>query len=216
MDALSGQDGYGSNVDKLTEILDKFFSGAFQDHHKNKFFDLRDVKTVVDWYQQAENFKGKVDNAVNNLSLSDPMSMVANKTIEMMLEKVRPYYEQCLIEKIGFKTQFKNGSVENNFRVEFKPILFHVDFTKEVNEKDICTIRFRFKLSAKNYISSLNIQYNEGEMLCHIEKAGIELELYLTEIIVTYIGADQISVPYKKTTRLANKKLEVQNLVLKK
>jgi hypothetical protein len=207
-----GHTGYTSNVDKITDTFNNFFSTAFQDQHKNKFFNLREVKTVVGWYQQANEFKDKIENEMLS---SDPVLMVANNIIERQLEKMEPYYQQCLIEKIESKTQFRDGKVENNFKVGLIPIKSHVDFTKEVNSKDICTIRFRFNLNTKTYISRLRIRRSEGKMLCDIEKVGMELELSLIEITVIYVGTEQTNVSFKKTIKLAHKKFEIQNLVLK-
>jgi hypothetical protein len=208
-----GHGGYTSNVDKITDTLNNFFSTAFQDQHKNKFFNLHDVKTVVGWYRQANEFKDKRENEISS---SDPVSTVANKITERLLEKIEPYYEQCLTEKIEIKTQFRDGKVENNFKVGLIPIKSHVDFTKEVNSRDICTIRFRFNLNTKTYISRLRIQHSEGKTLCDIEKAGMELELSLIEIIVIYIGTEQTNISFMKTIKLAHKKFEIQNLVLKR
>src|SRR5215211_1369280 len=162
-----GHGGYTSNVDKITDTLNNFFSTAFQDQHKNKFFNLRDVKTVVGWYRQANEFKEKIEN---DISSSDPVSTVANNIIERLLEKVEPYYEQCLIEKIEIKT----------------------------------------------YISRLRIRHSEGKTFYDIEKAGMELDLSLIEIIVIYIGTEQTNISFKKTIKLAHKKFEIQNLVLKR
>jgi hypothetical protein len=208
-----GHGGYTSNVDKITDTLNNFFSTAFQDQHKNKFVNLREVKTVVGWYRQANEFKEKIEN---DISSSDPVSTVANNIIERLLEKVEPYYERCLTEKIEIKTHFRDGKIENNFKVGLIPIKSHVDITKEVNHRDICTIRFRFNLDTKTYISRLRIRHSEGKTLCDIEKAGMELELSLIEIIVIYIGAEQTNISFKKTIKLAHKKFEIQNLVLKR
>jgi hypothetical protein len=205
--------GYTSNVDKITDTLNNFFSTAFQDQHKNKFFNLREVKTVVGWYRQANEFKEKIEN---DISSSDPVSTVANNIIDRLLEKVEPYYEQCLTEKIEIRTHFRDGKIENNFKVGLIPIKSHVDFTKEVNNRDICTIRFRFKLDTKTHISRLRIRHSEGKTLCDIEKAGMELELSLIEIIVIYIGTEQTNISFKKTIKLAHKKFEIQNLALKR
>jgi hypothetical protein len=54
-----GHGGYTSNVDKITDTLNNFFSTAFQDQHKNKFFNLHDVKTVVGRIDKQMNSKTK-------------------------------------------------------------------------------------------------------------------------------------------------------------
>jgi hypothetical protein len=70
--------------------------------------------------------------------------------------------------------------------------------TSPYQDKDICTIRFRFNLDTKTYISRLRIRHSEGKTLCDIEKAGMELELSLIEIIADILGQNKQIFPLRK------------------
>ena len=48
-------------------------------------------------------------------------------------------------ETIGIKTPFRDRIIENNFEVGVIPIKPYVDFTKDVNDSNFCTIGFRLR-----------------------------------------------------------------------
>src|SRR5215207_425799 len=132
--------GYSSN-EKINDTFRRFLQIAFEDN--DKFLRLHEVKTVAVWYKQTKEFNESIKASKDKKSL---LSHVANKMTEKLLEKAEPYYERCLLEKVGIKTQFKKGSIETDVRVGLLPIKAYVDFIKEINENEVCKVTFRFQL----------------------------------------------------------------------
>lgn len=200
--------GYSSN-EKISDTFRKFLELAFEDN--NKFLRVREVKTVAVWYKQTKEFKESIDDGKDKKLL---LSRVANKMTEKLLEKAEPYYERCLLEKVGIKTQFKEGAIETDFRVGLLPIKAYVDFIKEINKNEVCKVTFRFQLDTTTYASNLRISHKEGKKVCNIARLGIEFKLALVQVSVSYVSTSELTIPLKKAINLAHKKFETHDLIL--
>jgi|SRR5215211_655851 len=195
---------------KINDTLREFLQIALE--NDGKFLQLREVKTVAVWYKQTKEFKETIEAGKDKRLL---LSRVANKTIEKLLEKAEPYYQQYLLKKVNAKTQFKEGAIESDFRIGFLPIKAYVDFIKEVNRNEVCKITFKFQLNTTTYAKNLRISYNQARKKeCHISRLGIEFELVLVEVSISYIKTSEVTMPVNKSIKLAHNKFEIHDIII--
>jgi hypothetical protein len=196
----------------------KKINDAFRDiiqntlENNDKFLRLREVKTVAVWYKQTKEFKQTLEASKDKNPL---LSMVANKTIEKLLDKAEPYYEQFLLKKVEIKTQFKDGAIESDFKVGLLPITAHVDFIKVINRNEVCKLTFKFQLNTDTYVRNLRISYDQARKKeCHIERLGIEFKLALVQVSILYIRTSELVFPMNKEIKLAHKKFELRDVII--
>src|SRR5207247_7105537 len=121
-------------------------------------------------------------------------------------------YTDSLLSKIGVETQFKEGTFQTNLEFRFAPIKPYVEFVKRLDTNKVSSTKFEFQLNVSTYIKKLRILaqrdgiYRDGKSI-NIEKFGVELELYLEQIVTAVY---YLSNPIK----LGSKKFELKNLSL--
>jgi ribosomal protein L40E len=202
---------YGGNhsQNKLGQLLSSFFSYAIEGNEK--LSQLEGVKTTMDWYKEQKEFREKLNEQESNKGAAI-LSTVTNKMIKTLLDEVEPYYTQLIIEAIGVKTQYKEGSIETNFRIGYIPVRPYVEYVKLHNKQKISSIKLIFQLDTNTTIEKLKIHTNrEGNKLIDIERISIGLELFLLEV---RISSAYISLPinsFNGKLKLAKKEFKISN-----
>jgi hypothetical protein len=201
-----------SNTDgKLQEKLRWVFDYAL---HGNKAFEQSEaVKTISKWYKEVKQYKEEREEDGDNKHAI--LSSIANKTIDKLIEYVEPCYEGSIIKGIGIKTRFKEGSTQMNCNIEFVSIKPFVKFVKEVNEREVVSVTFRFQLDTSVYINKVQIHTNytaAADKSIDIDKIGVKFELKLLQVTMSSM---QMSVPdtsLNKPIKLVSKEFEIKNV----
>ena len=68
-----------------------------------------------------------------------------------LVKQIERYYTACLLQTIGAKTQFKEGSIESDFEIGFIPIKPYVEFVKLINKAKVSSVKFTFQLDTYLY-----------------------------------------------------------------
>ena len=176
--------GYASinREDRLHQELSSLFSGGIQ-ANSEKLNQIDGIKTAMNWYKEQERIKEE-NQYESSYSRNFILTILANKAAETLVEHAQPFYVKSIIQKIGIKTQFKEGAVEINLRIGFLPLKPYVEFVKEVNHhEEPGSVKPGFQLDTNTHIEKLKIRSTrKGEKSIDIEKIGIGLELYLLEV----------------------------------
>ena len=123
-----------------------------------------------------------------------------------MTEHAQPYYIKSIIQKIGVKTQFKEGATEINLRIRYLPLKPMWNSLNEVNHhEEPGSVKLGFQLDTNTHIEKLTIRSTrKGEKSIDIEKIGIGLELYLLEVRIMSLPV----ASFNGKMKLAEKKLK--------
>jgi hypothetical protein len=188
------------------KLWDRFKSVLLSDFNNNeKFAKLKEIKDVVSLYREAEK---------------DPhmmVSSIANKMIDEILKQVYPYYKDTIIENIGAKTQFKEGSILIDFNIGLIPIKPYVEVIKEIGQgTKVYSIKFLFQFDTNTFVNKLQIRSDRVGKYIDIEALGIEVKVSLLRISMYYFQTSRSFTCFEGSLKLVNKRLTVNNLSLYK
>lgn len=205
------------DIDKrVGEELTSALSSIFEKNEK-KLRKLKDVKTLIDCYKKTKEYKQQMkDQGI--------LSFVVNKIIEELLKQVEPYYISSLVRNIEIQTRIKkeeengsNSTVEVSGKIEFDASLKpYVEFTIEINRKESYSMRFTFQIDTSAHVKKLTFTNNNTDKRksIHIEKIGIQIEVFLFRIEFSDLIAASSQISFNKKTKLGSKRFEIQDLYL--
>ena len=181
------------------------------ENNEGKLSKLKDVNTLIGFYKEATNYKHQIEE-------EGVLSPIVNKIIEQLVGQVKSQYLGSIVENIEIQTHIrrKEGTVELNSKVELKASLKpYLEFIIEINGIKSYSVRFTFHIKTNGYIKKLVFTNNpdEGKSI-HIEKLGIEIELYLLQIKFSYLLSSSSDISFDKEMKLGSKKFEIQNVSL--
>jgi hypothetical protein len=172
---------------------------------------LKDVKTLIDLYKTTREYKQQVKE-------EGILSFITNKMTEELLDQIEPYYTSSIIKNIQIQTQFKDekGSVEVNSKIDLNASLKpYVEFTIEIDGAKSFLIRFIFQVETSAHITKLTFIKNadEGKSI-HIEKIGINIELFLLRIEFLDFDTANTDISLDKKMKLGSKSFDIHDLSL--
>jgi len=194
--------------ERIDHIFEHFFRQAIEENRK--FCKLDSVTTVCNWYQKTNEFSQAVRGGKRSVA-----EYVANKIVGKLLKDIDTYYLQNLLNLIGFKTKFKHGAVEVDFRTPLASVRLFTRFIKEANQNDICSVNLRFSLNMATFISKLRVKYTQNNRAIEIERLGIDLALVLEEVTILYCDTMKQELSLDRPINLAHKQFEIKDLVLR-
>jgi hypothetical protein len=199
--------------DKLRQELRSFFSYAIEGNEKLN--ELEGIKTTADWYKQQKDFREKLNEEKGNRG-TVILSAVGNKMIEVLLDKVHPYYTNSIIKAIGIKTQYREGSVETNFEIGFVAMKPFVEYVKYYHQQPVASVKFVFQLDTNTAIEKLKIPANnkQGNKSIDIEKISIGLKLYLVQVKISTNHMPLPFMSFNGQLKLAEKEFDIRNISL--
>jgi len=202
---------YGS--DKLRRELRSFFSHAIDGNEKLN--QLEGIKTTAEWYKQQKDFRQKLNEEKGSRG-AVILSTIGNKMIEILLDKVHPYYTNSIIKAVGIKTQYRQGSVETNFEIGYVAMKPYVEYVKYYHQQQVASVKFVFQLDTDTAIEKLKIPADnkQGNKSIDIEKISIGLKLYLVQV---KISSSHMPLPFMSLNgqlKLAEKEFEIRNISL--
>jgi hypothetical protein len=202
--------GDNRSENKLRQLLNSFFSDAIE--RNEKLSQVEGIKTTVNWYKEQKEFREKLNENEGNKG-AVTLSTVTNKMIETLLDEVEPYYTQLLIEAIGVKTQYREGSIETNFRIEHIPVKPYVEYVKLHNKQKASSVKLIFQLDIVTTIEKLKIHPNrEGNKLIDIERINFGFELFLLEVRISTMYFSLPISSFNRKMKLAQKEFTLNNL----
>ena len=204
---------YDYGNDKLRQELRSFFSHAIEGNEKLK--QLEGIKTTADWYRQQKDFREKLNQENGNRG-AVIFSAMGNKIIEILLDKVHPYYTNSIIKAIGIKTQYRQDSVETNFEIGYVAMKPYVEYIKYYHQQQVASVKFVFQLDANTVIEKLKIPVNnkQGNKSIDIEKISIGLILSLVQVKISTSHMPLPFMSFNGQLKLAEKELEIRNISL--
>jgi hypothetical protein len=172
---------------------------------------LKDVKTLIDTYKRTRDYRQQVKE-------EGVFSLLVNKMTEELLSQIEPYYTNSIVNNVQIQTRFKEekGTVEVNSKIDLKASLKpYVEFTIEVNGTKSFLIRFTFQIETSAHITKLTITKNadEGKSI-HIEKIGINIELFLLQIEFSEVDTSSSDISLDKKKKLGSKSFEIHDVSL--
>jgi hypothetical protein len=195
---------------QLSENLRSSMSSIFEENEE-KLRKFKDVKTLMELYRTTREYKQQVKE-------QGVLSLIINKITEELLEQIEPYYTSSIVKNIQIQTQFKEekGSVEVNSKIDLKASLKpYVEFTIEINRTKSFLVRFTFQIQTSAHVTKLKFTKNVGEgRSIHIDKIGINIELFLLRIEFSDLDSSSSDVSLDKSIKLGSKSFEIQDLSL--
>jgi hypothetical protein len=204
---------YDYGNDKLRQELRSFFSHAIEGNEKLN--QLEGIKTTAEWYRQQKDFRDKLNQENGNRG-AVIFSAMGNKMIEILLDKVHPYYTNSIIKAIGIKTQYRQGSVETNFEIGYVAMKPYVEYIKYYHQQQVASIKFVFQLDTSTAIEKLKIPADnkQGNKSIDIEKISIGLKLSLIQVKISTSHMPLPFMSFNGQLKLAEKELEIRNISL--
>jgi hypothetical protein len=195
---------------QLSEKLRSSMSSIFEENEE-KLRKLKDMKTLTDLYKTTREYKQQVKE-------EGILSLITNKITEELLDQIEPHYTSSIIKNIQIQAQFKEekGTVEVNSKIDLHASLKpYVEFTIEINGEKSFLIRFTFQIETSAHITKLKFTKNadEGKSI-HIEKIGINIELFLLQIEFSDLDTSSSDISLDKKRKLGSKSFEIQDLSL--
>jgi hypothetical protein len=195
---------------QLSENLRSSMSSIFE-KNEEKMRKQKDVKTLIDLYKTTREYKQQVNE-------QGILSSIVNKMIQELLKQVEPYYIGSIVKNIEIQTRIKKeeGTVEINSKIDLKASLKpYVEFTIEINGTKSFLVRFTFQIETSAHVTKLKFTKNadEGKSI-HIEKLGINMELFLLHIEFSDLEASSSDISLDKKMKLGSKSFEIQDLSL--
>ena len=202
---------YGN--DKLRQELRSFFSYAVEGNEKLN--QLEGIKTTADWYKQQKDFREKLNEEKGNRG-AVIFSAMGNKMIEILLDKVHPYYTNSIVKAIGVRTQYRQGSVETNFEIGYVAIKPYVEYIKLYHQQQVASVKFVFQLDTNTAIEKLKIAADnkQGNKSIDIEKISIGLKLSLAQVKISSSHTPLSFISFSGQLKLAEKEVEIRNISL--
>jgi len=144
------------------------------------------------------------------------ISAMGNKMIEILLDKVHPYYTNSIIKAIGIKTQYRQGSVETNFEIGYVAMKPYVEYIKYYHQQQVASVKFVFQLDTNTAIEKLKVPADkkQGTKSIDIEKISIGLKLFLIEVKISTSHMPLPFMSFNGQLKLADKELEIRNISL--
>jgi|GEM_PF-1070523 hypothetical protein len=204
---------YDYGNDKVRQELRSFFSHAIEGNEKLN--QLEGTKTTADWYRQQKDFREKFNKENGNRG-AVIISAMGNKMIEILLDKVHPYYTNSIIKAIGIKTQYRQGSVETNFEIGYVAMKPYVEYIKYYHQQQVASVKFVFQLDTNTAIEKLKVPADkkQGTKSIDIEKISIGLKLFLIEVKISTSHMPLPFMSFNGQLKLADKELEIRNISL--
>ena len=195
---------------QLSEKLRSSMNAIFE-KNEEELRKLKDVKTLLDLYKTTTEYKQQVKK-------EGILSFITNKMTEKLLDQIEPYYTSSIIKNIQVQTQFKEekGSVEVNSKIDLNASLKpYVEFTIEIDGAKSFLIRFIFQVETSAHITKLTFTKNadEGKSI-HIEKIGINIELFLLRIEFLDFDAANTDISLDKKMKLGSKSFDIHDFSL--
>jgi hypothetical protein len=196
-----------------TQLSEKLRSsiGSIFEEDEERLRKLKDVKTLIDMYKRTRDYKQQAKE-------EGIFSLLVNKMTEELLGQLEPYYANSIVNNIQIQTQFKKekGTVEVNSKIDLKASLKpYVEFIIEVNGRKSFLIRFTFKIETSAHVTKLKFTKNaDGGKSIHIEKIGINIELFLLRIEFSDLDTSSSDISLDKKMKLGSKSFEIYDLSL--
>jgi hypothetical protein len=204
---------YDYDNDKLRQELRSFFNYAIEGNEKLN--QLEGIKTTADWYKQQKDSREKLNQEKGNRGAAI-FSAMGNKMIEILLEKVHPYYTNSIVKAIGIKTQYREGSVETNFEIGYVAMKPYVEYIKLYHQQQVASVKFVFQLDTNTSIEKLKIAADnkQGNKSVDIEKISIGLKLSLVQVKISTSHMPLPFMSFNGQLKLAEKEFEIRNISL--
>lgn len=196
--------------ERLSQELGSSIGYIFE-KNEGRLRKLKDVRTLLNYYKNTRECNQQVQE-------QGILSFIINKITEELLKHLEPYYTGTIVENIGIQTRIKGreGTVELNSKIDLKTTLNpYVEFIAEINGRNAYSIKFTFQIKTNGHLRKLTFSKNsEKGKSIHIEKVGIEIELFLVQIKFSNLLTSSSDISFDKMMKLGNKSFDIQNISL--
>lgn len=176
---------------------------------------MEGIKITADWCKQQKDFREKLNEEKDNRG-AVILSIIGNKMIEILLDKVHPYYTNSIIKAIGIKSQYRQGSVETNFEIGYVTMKPYVEYIKYYHQQQVASVKFVFQLDTTTAIEKLNIppDNKKSNKSIDIEKISIGLKLSLVQVKISSSHMPLPFISFNGQLKLAEKEFDIRNISL--
>jgi hypothetical protein len=196
--------------DRLSGELKSSLRHIFE-NNEGKLRKLKDMNTMINLYKTTRDYEQQIKE-------EGVFSTIINKITDKLLAELKPYYIGSIVENIEIQTRVKGheGTVELNSKIDLKATLNpYVEFIVEINGTRAYSIRFTFQIKTSGHIRKLTFSKNsEKGKSIHIEKLGIEIELFLVQITFSNLLTSGSDISFEKKMKLGSKSFDIQDVSL--
>jgi hypothetical protein len=180
-------------------------------NNEEKLRKLKDMNTMINLCKTARDYEQQIKE-------DGVFSTIINKMTDELLAQLKPYYIGSIVENIEIQTRVKRheGTVELNSKIDLKATLNpYVEFIVEINGTRTYSIRFTFQIKTSGHLRKLTLSKNsEKGKSIHIEKLGIEIELFLVQITFSNLLTLSSDISFDKRTKLGSKSFDIRDVML--